>query len=254
MKKMVIFSFYDKDGIVDDYIKFLLNELKIIAQRIIIVVNGNITEIGWDIFSRYTKEIIIRANRGFDAGAYAYVFNHYLLNEEWNDWDNIILCNDTFFGPFISFQEIFQEMENKKCDIWGLNGYFNVIFPHIQSYFLVFKKKIIINKNLFKYFKDNINENTLNINEVYCQFEIGLFDYLVRVCGYKYAIYCDECYLDVYGESYFYLKKYHLPVVKKKTFGIYDSQNWLCTLSFIKYETNYDIENTVGIQETQTTI
>ena len=43
---LAIMSVYDPDGIVDDYIVYYLNSLKEVADRIIIVVNGMITDTG----------------------------------------------------------------------------------------------------------------------------------------------------------------------------------------------------------------
>ena len=40
MKRLLIFSFYDKDGIVDQYILFLLRGLKQVLNELIILING----------------------------------------------------------------------------------------------------------------------------------------------------------------------------------------------------------------------
>ena len=53
-------------------------------------------------FSRYTNEIIIRENSGFNAGAYADVIVK-VLDDEIRDWDELVLCNDIFFGPWLSY-------------------------------------------------------------------------------------------------------------------------------------------------------
>ena len=41
-KRICIFVFYDKDGIVDDYVRYLLSELKKVISELVILVNGNI--------------------------------------------------------------------------------------------------------------------------------------------------------------------------------------------------------------------
>ena len=96
MKRLGIFCFYDKEGIVDTYIEYLLSELMTVLDRLIIVVNGQVNEDGKRIFAHYTNDLIIRENRGFDAGAYADVILN-VLGDDIRDWDELVLCNDTFF-------------------------------------------------------------------------------------------------------------------------------------------------------------
>ena len=214
-----------------------------ITKRLIIVVNGKLQAESQKLIQQYTEEIIVRPNIGYDAGAYKHVMA-ILGNEEIRKYDELILCNDTFYGPFDSFENIFAEMEKRKCDFWGLNGFFDVIFAHIQSFFLVFRKEILREGLVFEYFRDFVDEYTMALNDVYCQFETGLFDYLARTHQKKYDKYAKTCNYDVYRYSYEYIKNYSLPVVKKKTFSKYneDMENIWCTLSYIKYRTSYDIK------------
>lgn len=242
-KRLCIFSFYDKDGIVDDYVLYLLKELGTCISRLIIVVNGGVNEDGRRAFEQFTNEIYIRENAGYDAGAYKYVLFKYLSPEELQQYDEVILCNDTFYGPLIPMRDIFDEMESRKCDVWGLSGFFGIVFAHIQSYFLVFRKEVLKQQLLHKYFANDIDESTQAINAVYCQFESGLFDYLTRKCNMRYDIYAREGQLDVYYSSFVYVSEYQLPVIKKKAFSHIDEalENVLCTLGYVMYDTDYDV-------------
>lgn len=241
--RICIFSFYDAEGYVDDYVLYLLDELKLHINRLIIVVNGILDERGYSIFSRYTKEVYLRENKGLDAGAYKDILISYLSSEELKEYDELIFCNDTFFGPFISMATIFDNMDSKKCDIWGLNGYFEIVFSHIQSYFLVFRKPIIINNCLIEYFERYIDGETTSINKVCCQFESGIFDFLVREKGFSFDVFSDNNNIDIYRLGYFALSEYNVPIVKKKSFASFenDKDNILCTLSYVKYCTDYDV-------------
>ncbi len=53
--------------------------------------------------------------------------------------------------------------------------------PVIQSYFLAFNKSIIQDDKFFKYWQDNIDEHTHCLEDVYAQFETGLFYYLTQL-------------------------------------------------------------------------
>ena len=242
-KRLCIFSFYDKDGEADNYIAYLLNDLVTQIDRLIVVVNGYITEDSKSLLKKYTDEIVVRPNLGYDAGAY----KHVLMNlgiEEIKKYDQLVLCNDTFFGPFHSFKKIFGEMEKLDCDFWGLSGIFEVVFPHIQSFFLVFREKIIQEGLVYDYFRKYIDEKCTELNTVYCQFETGLFDWLARIHSKKYEIYAKPCVYDTYACSYENLCNNNFQFVKKKTFINYEKEkdNVWSTLSYIKYKTSYDID------------
>lgn len=242
-KRICIFSFYDKDGIVDDYVVYLLKELRKCISRLIIVVNGGVNERGLKAFKQFTNEICIRENTGYDAGAYKYVLFKCLSSEELQQYDEVIFCNDTFFGPLIPMLDIFNEMESRKCDVWGISGYFDMVFAHIQSYFMVFRSEILKQQLLYEYFATGIDESTKVINDIYCQFESGLFDYLTRKCNMGYDIYAKEGQLDIYYSSFTCVSKYRLPIIKKRSFSNMDEilENIMCTLSYVKYDTDYDV-------------
>lgn len=225
------------------YIPYLLKELSSCASRLVVVVNGRLDMRGKGIFSEFTDEVFVRENTGYDAGAYRYILAYKLKKEELDAYEEVVLCNDTFFGPVEPFERIFDQMECSDCDFWGLYGYFDVVFTHIQSYFLVFRKPILEKGLLTEYFREYIDETTVSLREVYGQFELGLFDFLVRQKGMRYDCYARRAHVNVYSSSYLCMKEYGLPIVKKKVFSDLkeNSDNVWCTLSYIKYETDYDV-------------
>ena len=62
IRRLGIFCFFDKEGIVDSYIDYLLEDLKKNLSRLIIVINGYVNCEGREIFEKYTQDIIIRNN------------------------------------------------------------------------------------------------------------------------------------------------------------------------------------------------
>ncbi len=243
MKRIGIFSFYDKEEIVDSYIEYLLCQLKTVVDRLIIVVNGKVNKKGYELFSKYVKEIIIRDNKGFDAGAYADIILNYLGKDELGKWEELVLCNNTFYGPFIPMTEIFRNMLSKKVDFWGLNIVDRGILNHIQSYFLVFNHNILKDSRFIMYFYNEINIKEDNIKAVYGTFEVGLFVYL-KNCGYKFGTYSNTQLHDIYRNPVISIEKYHLPILKKKCFSV-DYNEQLMRLYILKYimqNTQYNID------------
>ena len=244
MKLLGIFCFYDKEGIVDSYVEYLLSELMTVLDRLIVVVNGYINEDGKRIFSRYTSEIIVRENKGFDAGAYYDVIVN-VLGDSVGEWDELVLCNDTFFGPFVPMKSIFEKMEREQVDFWGLNLVDGKILNHIQSFFLVFGNRILRNSEITQYFRNNINPLADEVMEVIGKFEQGLFLYLVGK-QYSYGAYCNTELRDIFTNPDICLERYGLPIIKKKAFSEKVKRNSQAVVNAVRYvrqNTNYDINH-----------
>lgn len=243
MNRIGIFCFYDKDGIVDGYIEFLLDELCRCLNSLIIVVNGKIDDKGKLILEKYADEIYIRENKGFDSGAYKDVMVNLLGWNKVQQYDELILCNDTFYGPFVSFESIFNEMKNESIDFWGLNYYYNKITNQIQSYFLVFRKSVLSENGIIKYFNENIDSSIKEIEDVYSGFELGLFLHLVNQ-GYSFASYTENNPFDLYRCSNTGIKEFAVPILKKRAFSpeCFIRDNIMDTLKYLSQNSSYNLD------------
>ena len=125
IKRCAIFLFYDKDGIVDDYVINLLECLKKSVDDILVVCNGIIPEESQLKFRTVTQDILIRDNAGFDVGGYREGLFYYGF-EKLQRYDEIVMLNYTFFGPLYPFEEMFDEMSKRDIDFWGITGHFSV--------------------------------------------------------------------------------------------------------------------------------
>lgn len=235
-----VFCFYDSDGKVDKYVEYLLLELKKVINELHIVVNGKVDDAGKLIFLKYTNNVYIRENRGFDAGAYKEAITKFIGLPKIKEFDELVLCNDTFFGPFVSFKKIFAQMKQHEVDFWGLKYVDDSFFSHLQSYFLVFRKKILKEDILFQYIEENINSDTKDIAEIYATFERGLF-YKLKEAGYTYAAYTNSINCDDYRSGNYSIKSEGLPLLKKKVFDkkYYVKDNAVEAIELIK--NSYDI-------------
>ena len=98
MKRLGIYFFFDKDGIVDKYVDYVLEDLTKHVDKLIVVCNGQLNEQGRKTFEKFTGNIIVRENKGFDVWAYKTAID----SEGWNkliEYDEIILMNYTIMGP-----------------------------------------------------------------------------------------------------------------------------------------------------------
>lgn len=241
MKRLCIFSYYDRDGIVDEYIYFLLQQLRRIAFDLIFVANGKIIEQERLRIEKIVNVIFSRVNTGFDAGAYKYVLDR--IGENYvRNYDELILCNDTFYGPFIPFEIIFERMESKECDFWGLNFTENKITDFLQSYFLVFRSRLIKAQDLYVFFHEYIKEDETDKTFVHAVFEAGLTNWLSQK-GYMFGYYTSPNYVDQYRSGNMAIRDHGLPIMKKRCFSpiYYQENNVMDALSYIFNYTDYDI-------------
>ncbi|GLK49331.1 hypothetical protein GCM10017620_23040 [Brevundimonas intermedia] len=164
MKRLAISFFYDGQGILDDYMVVLLRSMREHCERIVFVVNGQLTKESRAKVEPIVDEILVRSNDGFDVGAYRAGLNH-IGFEQLKAYEEVILFNHTFYGPIFPFSEMFGTMEKTKCAMWGITAHKEVVGDpamgrefvpfHLNSHFISFRKPILESK-YFKNYWDNI--------------------------------------------------------------------------------------------------
>ncbi len=243
MKRIAIFTVYDKEGIIEEYIDYFLIALKDVAEDIIVVVNGNARKQDVSRLKSIVSHIYIRDNTGFDAGAYKDCIFNYIGIDTIKKYDELIIANDTCYGPLKSFNDIFNDMAENKCDFWGIKRMNLGFMTYLQSWFLVFKKNILMDYRFYDYWNKFINEKSCDIRNVYSCFEIGIYRYLVK-CGFKSGVYKNgDNQVHVYKSSYYDLKD-EIPFIKRKIFvdGMYTDNNVFYSLEYIKEKSEYPLE------------
>lgn len=154
MKRLIIWFFFDPDGIVDRYAEYFLADLARNADRVVVVCNGRLTEAGRAALTRHTEEVIVRPNKGFDVWAYKAGLKH-VTWAGLDEYDELVLCNFTSFGPLYPFSEMFGVMDKRDdLDFWGITKFnrveydplgtieCNYIPEHLQSYFIAVRKSL----------------------------------------------------------------------------------------------------------------
>lgn len=254
MNRIGIFIFYDTNGQADAYIETLLGAMQKILKRLVIVVNGKIVSKGYDMFRNYTEDIFIRENHGYDAGAYKDVFTKFLIGERWEKWDEIILFNDTFYGPFYPLDDIFQGMEKGNADFWGLSRHPEGIrklsagedMPsHIQGYFMVCRKSLFLSAH-WNEFWDNL-VYPASYDEAVERFEVHFSQYFMNK-GYRSGAWTDKSRIEfAKGENPYlcYLRELvqeiKFPILKRKTIRLEYLEEVKNVTDYIRSNTGYDI-------------
>jgi len=179
--RAAIFAHYDPDGVVDPYAHHYLDALQNVCSKIVFVSTAQMTTEEIRKLENKGIVVIVRENTGYDFMSYRLGLKGLTLL----DYDEVILCNDSVYGPFFSLKGVVAAMDEQECDFWGVTES-NEICHHLQSYFLVFKKKIL-NSDIFINFWHNV-KTFRNKKDVIRNYEIELTRILITA-GFKPACY-----------------------------------------------------------------
>lgn len=186
-KRAAIFAHFDKNSIIQDYVIYYLEKLTHCTDTIIFVSDCSLTQKETLKIESYTDKIIAKNHGEYDFGSYKRGFQYLDSLNVLNEYDELIFVNDSCFGPLCDFEEIMQIMNKRKCDFWGINKN-ERHYPHIQSFFIVFRKNIF-NSPVFKKFIYDIKKQK-NKDDIIVKYEIGLSK-LLSEKGYTLSSYLD---------------------------------------------------------------
>ena len=256
LRRLCIFVIYDKDGIVFDYIGILIRGIKSYLAKLIVVCNFINCNYGIENLDS-ADEILYRGNNGFDAGAVKDCITYLYATGEIYIYDELVILNDSFYGPFFSMDCIFKKMNNSGCHYWGLTRHLGgsledgtIIGEHIESYFIVFKTEIIRSGFLSLFFERLCYPKTLR--EAILHYEVGLNQYLNKM-GYVGCAYSDHSCVDVIqklGEVPYMLyplmlvKDARCPFLKRNAFD-FDNKGFkdvIGVLEYVEKYCNYNVE------------
>ena len=103
----------------------------------------------------YTIKAIGERHGEYDFGSYKRGYIYAKENNILENYDYLILCNDSVYGPFFNFKEIVENMESKDTDIYGIFKHLNIAINSnmggIQSICKVFSFQLKIKYLLIKY-------------------------------------------------------------------------------------------------------
>lgn len=171
VRRLALFVHYQADKTISDTDLYLLKELAK-SSEIIVISNSGLSSHATRKVLAFAKDVIVRNNTGYDFCAWKAALNSTPLD----NYDELVLLNNSIIGPFHSFDRIFGRMERSNADFWGMTEFpethnpkreeakylpGGVIPRHIQSYFLVFRRKAIDSKAFHDFWASVKEEATL---------------------------------------------------------------------------------------------
>ena len=135
--KLCVFSHFDRDGKVDDYVLHYVAQLSRLGFGIIFVSTAeNLDDEGITRLQPLCREIVVRNNVGYDFGSWKAGLD---LVGNLDGIETLVLANDSVYGPVHDLMPVFADMKGRGLDAWGITDSWQLRY-HLQSYFMVFEK------------------------------------------------------------------------------------------------------------------
>lgn len=257
-KRIMIFVIYENGSRIQKYKLFFLDKIAKLVDKIVIVSNTQLDTKSLNELKVF-GEVHIRENTGYDTAAFRYGIN--LIKEELiENYDELLLVNDTNVGPFFELSKMFDKMEKRQLDLWGISygeeqpdftgmNPYGYIPKHLQSFFLVIEKSLFSNKKFFEYWDSledtNSREKAIGKHET-------VFTRYFEDLGFKQGAvtnYNEDSPMYIHPLK---MIKKGVPIVKYSAFSNYDDDKFLWQglvrkteipdlIEYIKTESDYPI-------------
>jgi hypothetical protein len=134
--KVVLFMHFDRHGGVRPQLLSYMREFADSGRAVVFITNaGRLKPEAEAALRQICSAIIIRRNRGYDFGAWRDGIEHLGLPRA--DTTELILVNDSVFGPLRPIGDILEKLDYGIADVWGLTESWQSRY-HLQSFFLAF--------------------------------------------------------------------------------------------------------------------
>lgn len=152
-RRLAIFAAFCGKGRIPETTLFYLRGLREVADQIVFVSNSPVFPDEVRKLDGLVRIAVFRHHGEYDFGSYKIGFDEALragfLAPEATD--ELILANDSCYGPVVPFQGTFQTMAPRQCDFWGLTAFEGFGIEHIQSFFLVFRRRVLDGPELSRF-------------------------------------------------------------------------------------------------------
>lgn len=232
MNRLCIYMTYNKESKIEEYIGYMLKALRGYTTALYVVCNYPEILDGLEYIETYADKIFYRENRGLDAGAYKDMLCTFVGWDAVYQYDELILMNDSFLGPFYDFGRYFDMMKEITCDFWGMTRHFSgknesigKYSSHIQSYFLTFHSCVLKSSRFRRFWEELAYPKTYS--EAILNYELKINEFL-ELGGYVPMTLTDVWGMVFKGSENPYLD-YSLELIRDKKFPILKKKSLLIT-------------------------
>ncbi len=167
--RLCVFAHYDPQDKLAEYVRFYIKALIDLGLAVIFVSSCQRLALEDVAFlQQFCKHVILKKNIGHDFGSWKVGIDQI---PDLTQCRQLVLANDSVFGPLFDLKDMFDVMEAKGYDWWGVVDSYEHTY-HLQSFFTVYEKKMLSDRD-FKLFWDTYqfySDKRLVVNK----YEIGL--------------------------------------------------------------------------------
>lgn len=180
-RRMAVFVSRGSDGFLPSRVLPYLVGLKAVAETVIMVCAYEPGAEDQKKLEAFVDHVIIGLRDDGDVVSYRrgalWAHNSGLLDNA----DDLILCNDSCYGPVTSFAPMFRQMESRCLDFWGATDSRSIV-NHLQSYWMVLSKPVLSSR----IFHDFLNEANCELY-AHDNFGLGMTESLISA-GFKSGV------------------------------------------------------------------
>lgn len=167
-KRVCLFVHFDPDGRIDPYVHRYLKALKSSGQDIILISSSDLDEETFGAVDHMVAGAICRENVGLDFCGWALALDVF---PRAMDAEQLIIANDSVYGPVGSLDTVLEIMSDSGLDVWG--GVESMdIERHFQSWFVSFSRAAI-QSDAFQLFWHSIMPLT-DKRAIICNYEVPM--------------------------------------------------------------------------------
>lgn len=253
-RRLAIYAAYDKYGRIDKADLYYLRALREVCDNVIYVADNGLVQGEVEKVRDIACYVLAKKHGEYDFGSYKRGIMYAKEKGLLDGLDELVICNDSCFAPVHSFKMMFDKMKESQAHFWGVTENIE-ISRHIQSFFMVFRRKVFESDVFYKFFENVVAEK--NVNDVILNYEIGLSKTLFEN-GFK-----AEAYIKYPNEGEYpltiakgcknltlfpcWLIKQGSPLIKKKVF---DEKEYACENSlkakFLCIKNNRSMKNVIS--------
>ncbi|MDD7945102.1 rhamnan synthesis F family protein [Microbacterium sp. NE2HP2] len=161
-RRLLVYVVYDRRGEIDEYVLHAVRGMREHAVRILVVVNGALTEDGRARLMSVADEVLVRENVGFDIWAHKAALEH--VGAGVAEFDEVVFTNDTWFGPVRPYGPVLDRMAERPVHFWGMTDHAReepnpftgegVLPYHLQSFWIAVRREMLLSEQWQRYWAE----------------------------------------------------------------------------------------------------
>jgi lipopolysaccharide biosynthesis protein len=174
-RRVAVLVHFSRRGAFLRYFHYMVEQLERCGFAVIIVSNSKKLDVeAVEALLPHCALVLHRHNVGYDFGAWR---DGILQIPDLAVLDQLLITNDSVFGPLYDLETVLQRLDPATGDVWGITESFDTRY-HLQSYFLLFHSAVLQASKFRKFWETMRYVEAKRV--VIFKYEIGLSQTLLK--------------------------------------------------------------------------